>query len=646
MEYKKGHLLKMALYYYRQFLSKEDRWIKATLEKTIHTRTSEYLQQNGVLLSTPQVTTYTYNEVGSRAAITYPNNTRTEYTYDALNRLTKLTNLNVGGSVPAGDPVTLSSYQYTLAPNGRRTGVTETRLESDATYSSTGITYTYDPLNRLIQEASGSTLPEANFNTTYTYDLVGNRLTKSSNKTNPVTLNLEPGTDLYTYNANDQLLTEIQNVEGDASSATYDYDANGSLISKIVTPDPSAHSLQPSAYSYTYNLENRLSSAQITRIDNGSVLDISTAYHYNHSGIRVSANSTITNHTTNAIFDNHKTFLVDASNHTGYAQVLEEFEDLSGTPTISYTIGNDVISQATTSGTSALMYDGHGSTRLLTDSTGSITNRYSYDAYGIMLGGNPTSLQPTTSSLLYSGEAFDVNLQQQYLRARWYDQNNGRFNRLDPFIGNNSDPQSLHKYTYTHNDPIYGIDPTGESLTVAQLNAAAIRLQLRSLSLISIVGRTSSERFAQGGAKLGRFFQQLGRVSELQFRQVLRLFEGNFQPLNPFLGNQFTRIPDMLIKVAKGPLKGNRVLFEIKWRVNHSSTQSFNRLLSQLDDYTGYAAQQGKTRIAVWSFQGISKQTRIRLFDGATSRGINMSNVKVLEGITDLFDYLKFIFGF
>jgi hypothetical protein len=32
---------------------------------------------------------------------------------------------------------------------------------------------------------------------------------------------------------------------------------------------------------------------------------------------------------------------------------------------------------------------------------------------------------------------------------------------LDPFFGNISDPQSLHKYLYAHADPINGIDPSG-----------------------------------------------------------------------------------------------------------------------------------------------------------------------------------------
>jgi RHS repeat-associated protein len=49
-----------------------------------------------------------------------------------------------------------------------------------------------------------------------------------------------------------------------------------------------------------------------------------------------------------------------------------------------------------------------------------------------------------------------------YLRARWYDATTGRFNRLDPFFGNLTDPQSLHKYAYVHGDPIQGVDPTGK----------------------------------------------------------------------------------------------------------------------------------------------------------------------------------------
>ena len=129
-------------------------------------------------------------------------------------------------------------------------------------------------------------------------------------------------------------------------------------------------------------------------------------------------------------------------------------------------IRDDVLAQHVTQesgvgGTAAyLLYDGHGSTRLLTHTSSSIANRFDYDACGKNLF-SASVTNPSGTDMLYSGEQFDPNLQMQYLRARYYDQNNGTFNRVDPFNGNMGDPQSLHKYGYCHNDPVNGIDPTG-----------------------------------------------------------------------------------------------------------------------------------------------------------------------------------------
>ena len=48
------------------------------------------------------------------------------------------------------------------------------------------------------------------------------------------------------------------------------------------------------------------------------------------------------------------------------------------------------------------------------------------------------------------------------LRARFYDPTNGRFNQRDAFVGDNDDPQSLHKYLYCQSDPLSRIDPGGD----------------------------------------------------------------------------------------------------------------------------------------------------------------------------------------
>jgi RHS repeat-associated protein len=145
--------------------------------------------------------------------------------------------------------------------------------------------------------------------------------------------------------------------------------------------------------------------------------------------------------------------------------------------------------------------DGHGSVRVLYDLAAAIAKDlanaarlqiYTFDAYGNLLsiGGQrlPTSNFPLQTSFLplttylYSGESFDFNIGQQYLRARFYDATTGRFNRLDPFAGNSSDPQSFHKYAYVHGDPIQGIDPTGMFWQTLFLQAKSAAANLAGLA--------------------------------------------------------------------------------------------------------------------------------------------------------------------
>jgi RHS repeat-associated protein len=89
--------------------------------------------------------------------------------------------------------------------------------------------------------------------------------------------------------------------------------------------------------------------------------------------------------------------------------------------------------------------------------------------------------------MLYSGEQFDPNLQMQYLRARYYNQNAGVFNRVDPFNGNMGDPQSLHKYSYCHQNPVMGIDPSGEFFIVDFLIAVTMEISTRTIHAVKVI---------------------------------------------------------------------------------------------------------------------------------------------------------------
>lgn len=263
-----------------------------------------------------------------------------------------------------------------------------------------------------------------------------------------------------------------------ASTVAFFY---GSLTSKTTTQG--SDTLE--ALVYTYNLQNRLATVTTTPyVGNVAQTAEVVEYTYNTDGIR----------TSKVVDSTYQTdYLIDPANHTGYAQVLEETTvDITnpGSPilqsTVYYTIGDDVLAQSraedisgtwTVHDTEYLLYDGHGSTRQLARADQSIVDSYNYDAYGVMLGStaDPNPAQTAGTSLLYAGEQYDANLDEYYLRARYYNQNNGTFNSVDPHSGNMQDPQSLHKYAYVHNNPVNATDPSGNSMILDVTVQMAIR---------------------------------------------------------------------------------------------------------------------------------------------------------------------------
>jgi RHS repeat-associated protein len=425
-------------------------------------KTVTVTKQNGVTLTTPLVTTYYYTAVGTIDHVTYPNGTETDYGYDTLNRLTNVTNKK-GSTV-------LSSYVYTLENDGLRTGVTEQQLESDGTTSTVTKTWTYDAFQRLTQEAVTSSISANSYTDTYTMDLVGNRLTKVHTQGGQtLTIN-------YTYNNNDQLLTE----SGSGSSTystTYGYDANGSLTS--VTRTGSGAETD----TYGYDLQNRLSSANISRTENGQNVTISASYTYDDSGPL--ANSVVTTTVgTGSPTTTTTQFLVDARNPTGFTQVLEEHTNGGATPSMSYILGLSVLGQTNGSGvTNYIMPDALGSTRLVTDASGSIVIRYVFDAYGNLLIAPIGILNPPTTRILYTGQYLDPALLEYYLRARFYDPASGRFTQADPSSGQITLPWTLHKYIYANGNPLLYFDPSGRDGLAGFLVGFAIANQIRNVKI-------------------------------------------------------------------------------------------------------------------------------------------------------------------
>jgi RHS repeat-associated protein len=391
-------------------------------------KTVTVMMRDRQTLTTPEVTTNNYTALGSLQDVYYPNGVHAAYQYDLMNRVTNVVNYNNVGGI-------LSSYQYTVGTNGVVKAVTEVRLESGENYSTNQIAYTYDNIGRLVREASVSPLSEANYTNSYVYDLTGNLLWRTNGATGEIIS--------YTYNTNDQLLVESSTLSG---SFTNKYDTNGSPTNRASASESAA---------YVYDLQNRLTRAVINRVESGHNVAITASYTNNYAGLRVRsvASETVDGSATTQT----NIFLFDTK--SGGAQVLEELSAVGSVPTVSYTVSGKILTQAKGDVVSHLLSDGHCSTRLLTDSAGSITARYGYDAYGKMLGFSPGVVNQPVTAVLYSGEHLDKDLQQYNSQARYYNPGIGRFSAIDPFSPNQQSGANL--YAYCADDPINNSDPSG-----------------------------------------------------------------------------------------------------------------------------------------------------------------------------------------
>ncbi len=371
-----------------------------------------------------KTTSYGYNASGSLTTVTTPNTIVHTYSYDALNRLRTL-NVSRGAT-------TLHGYEYKLQASGHRRQVVEGGKTT---------TYIYDDLYRLTNETVTGDSHGNSGSVSYGLDKVGNRLFRNSSVP-PVS------SASSTFNSRDWLASDT-------------YDANGNSLTTSVdfgVGIPSAPDV--------YDFEDRLI---IRRKADGSTVHLS----YDADGLL--RQKAVYNTSMGLI--SATGYLTDSQNPTGYAQIMEErINTAAGTTVKTYAYGNDLISQSTLAPGSTLpvlryfSYDGLGSVRELTSESGTVTDTYDYDAFGLMVYASSGTANLSTS-YLYRGERFDSDLGQYYLRARLYNQATGRFWNADTFEGNEEDPASLHRYLYAGADPENGFDPSG-LMTLADIMSA------------------------------------------------------------------------------------------------------------------------------------------------------------------------------
>jgi len=297
-----------------------------------------------------------------------------------------------------------------------QTGVTLTITDTDSgesairtwsnaiTVTGRSITYTYDPLNRLIA---------ADYQTgehyAYQYDAVGNR----------VTLTDTTGVTAYTYDAANRLTGVTLPGSG---VRTYTWDNRGNLLSD-------------GAFTYTYNAAGRMVQAES--------LTATRVYTYNADGLRVAQ--------AYVGAPGAQTYVWDWA--TGVPEMLSDgrYTYLVGLDTVGWHGSPSPMGQI---GWTYALPDALGSVRQEADANGGVTAAREWSPYGEELGGGQTGLG-------FTGEWFDTNAGLMYLRARWYDGTSGRFISQDTWEGDYNRPQSLNGWGYVEENPINYIDPTG-----------------------------------------------------------------------------------------------------------------------------------------------------------------------------------------
>ncbi|PQP80799.1 type IV secretion protein Rhs [Paenibacillus sp. PCH8] len=409
------------------------------VDRNGNTFTYEYDLRGNLIrkVSSDETISYAVDAVGNRTSMTDRMGT-TGYQYDpATEQLTRLT-------YPDG-----LTTEFTYDLDGNRT-------EMKGPFGNTEY-YTYDAMNRMTSVGTVKDVPDAQytyylnglFNTSQSQNGVNNRQTYngldlvgleqvrdqetlgvynySYDNNKNITKRVQQGVqDDFTYDQLDRIVTASGNSE------QYTYDKQGNRLTMQSDKEINAASSE-----YQYDTRNRLT--QVTQ-DTKQV-----GYQYNGDNLLVER--TENSVTTRYYYDDRAQIIAEAEVHNGTPELKANYIRGAKLEAIKYADGSSAYVQT----------NGHGDITELRDGDGTLLNKYQYDVWGNL----ESKEEKVHNPFLYSGELWDDTTQLQYLRARWYDPNTGRFINEDSYEGELDDPLSLNFYAYVKNNPLRYVDPSG-----------------------------------------------------------------------------------------------------------------------------------------------------------------------------------------
>ena len=341
---------------------------------------------------------YYYDAAGRLERKNLGNGVYTTYNYDGAGQLTRLTNFKP-------DDTVLSQFDYIYDSRARRTSMTRTYDSGTLAW-----TYEYDDAGQLIHAILDSNDPEIpDQDLTFVYDALGNRI------------------ETIVDGAITEYVTNNMNQYTTVGNVGLEYDDDGNLIAK---DDPNY-----GATFFEYSQENRLE-----QVNSPEGI---WQYVYDALGnrTRVNNNGSITDYVIDPI---------------GFGDVVGEYDE-SGDLLARYDHGFGLLSRKGPGGDpNYYTFDAIGSTSEITNPTGLVLNSHTYQPFGEVT----SSLETVYNPFKFVGE-FGVMHETNgldYMRARYYDSQLGRFVSMDPMGLAGGD---LNLTAYVRNRPVAANDPSG-----------------------------------------------------------------------------------------------------------------------------------------------------------------------------------------
>lgn len=458
--------------------------------------------------------TYTYDKVGNKRSMLYPDGSMVKYAYDKNNRLksvldsdndSTLFEYNPDGKIakivqPNGD---ITDYNYNslgAINNLTYSSKLGKRLSKDFVFDKAGNivlttqsidnpsvaakvkSYNYDKINQLVSYT------EDGITINYEYDGNGNRTKKTCSSGSPETN--------YTYNELNQLITKSK---GDRHYL-YNYDKRGNLVSELVN--------DTTVNAYTFDITDRMVEGKNLKTGEHS------CYVYNGLGVRVNNNDVeyIPDYTSSninnimMIKDGHVSTLLYGIGHDRICQKLGYTSDKnSGFNNLEYI--DKIYFQSNIL----------GNTVFASDKDGNIIDHVMFDPWGKLQSqiSERTKMNGIGSADRFTGHTYDPVIDKYFAKARFYDPVNGRMISIDPVYADRN------LYRYALNNPLINIDLDGQ-LPVALAGFLTKLLEiLRNLSmrvLKSVIASMSSEFAIQ----LSRHHRGLGFNGDAILRAAMQ----------------------------------------------------------------------------------------------------------------------------